>query len=293
MDLSKLSAFAEAWNEGALLEAQAIALGIENRNAFVTLAGPPARRWVLTLRDAPPPEDALRLMTVLADGGQPVPLPAPGRDGSRIQRVRTEFATLVPVVPGAHLTHPDGKALRTLGQTLALAHGLGRDLPGRPHPRNLFWMKAIVATVEGEIRAVLEETLSQQAAWALGETLPQGLVHGDLFRDNVLFQGGLITGLIDFDHTARAPLLFDLAVVALDWIYLAGGGEAELAALAEGYEAQRPLEETEQRDWAKALALAGLRFALARIAAPKKDPAPIIAWLARWAEAPPPWPGKG
>lgn len=147
--------------------------------------------------------------------------------------------------------------------------------------------------VEGESRAVLERTLAQQAAWALGEALPQGLVHGDLFRDNVLIQEGQVTGLIDFDHTARAPLLFDLAVVALDWVYLAGGGDAELAALASGYEEGRSLEAAERTQWGKALALAALRFAISRVAVPKKDPAPIIACLGRWAAAPPPWPGKG
>ena len=200
---------------------------------------------------------------------------------------------LIPVVPGAHLTHPDAHALFALGRILGQAHRLARELPGRPHPRNLPWMTAIVESVEGEARSVLDDALSWQASWALGEALPQGLVHGDLFRDNVLFQGGQITGLIDFDHTARGPLLFDLAVVALDWVYLAGGGDAELAALANGYEAVRPLEEGEREAWGRALELAGLRFALSRVAAPKKDPAPIIAWLARWADAPPPWPGKG
>jgi homoserine kinase type II len=154
-------------------------------------------------------------------------------------------------------------------------------------------MTAIVESAEGEARSVLDHALSRQASWALGEALPQGLVHGDLFRDNVLFQDGQITGLIDFDHTARGALLFDLAVVALDWVYLAGGGDAELAALANGYATVRPLEEGEREAWGRALGLAGLRFALSRIAAPKKDPAPIIAWLARWADAPPPWPGKG
>ncbi len=293
MDLSKLSEVVDAWDRGALLGAQAIALGIENRNAFVTLAGPPPQRWVLTLRDAPPAEDALRLMTVLANGGLPVPLPEPGRDGLTTQHVRDDLAMLIPVVPGAHLTQPDSNALYTLGRTLGEAHRLARDLPGRPHPRNLAWMTNIVETVEGEAGSVLAHALSRQASWALGEALPQGLVHGDLFRDNVLFQDGQVTGLIDFDHTARGPLLFDLAVVALDWVYLAGGGDAELAALANGYEAVRPLEEGEREAWGRALELAGLRFALSRIAAPKKDPAPIIAWLARWADAPPPWPGKG
>ena len=293
MDLSKLSEVVQAWDQGPLVDAQAITLGIENRNAFVTLAGPPPQRWVLTLRDAPPAEDALRLMTALADGGLPVPLPEPGRDGLTIQPIRDDLAMLVPVVPGAHLAHPDAKALRTLGQTLAKAHRLARDLPGRPHPRDLPWMTAIVETVEGEARSVLNRALSRQASWALGEALPQGLVHGDLFRDNVLFQDGQITGLIDFDHTARGPLLFDLAVVALDWVCLADGGEAELAALASGYETERPLEAAERSQWGQALGLAALRFALARIAAPKKDPAPIMAWLARWADAPPPWPGEG
>ena len=293
MDLSKLSEVVQAWDRGALLDAEAIALGIENRNAFVTLAGPPPQRWVLTLRDAPPAEDALRLMMALADGGLPVPLPEPGRDGLTTQPIRDDFAMLIPVVPGTHLTYPDADALNALGRILGQAHRLARHLPGRPHPRNLPWMTAIAGTVRDEARSVLDRALASQVSWALGEALPQGLVHGDLFRDNVLFQDGRITGLIDFDHTARGPLLFDLAVVALDWVYLAGGGDAQLAALASGYEAERPLEEREKEAWGRALGLAGLRFALSRIAAPKKDPAPIIACLARWLDAPPPWPGKG
>lgn len=292
MDLSKLLEATSAWDRGALMEAQPITLGIENRNAFVTLAGPPPKRWVLTLREAPPAEDALRLMKALADGGLPVPLPEPGRDGLTIQPVREDLAMLIPVVPGAHLAHPHFAALYTLGRTLALAHRLGQALPGRPHPRNHAWMKAIVETVEGEARSVLDRALAQQASWAFGETLPQGLVHGDFFRDNVLFQDGQITGLIDFDHTARGPLLFDLAVVALDWIYLADGDEAQLASLAEGYEEVRPLEAEERSQWGQALALAALRFALSRIAVPKKDAAPILVWLERWIKAPPPWPGN-
>lgn len=293
VDLSKLSEIVQAWDRGPLVDAQAITLGIENRNAFVTLAGPPPKRWVLTLRDAPPAEDALRLMMALANGGLPVPLPEPGRDGLTVQPIRDDLAMLIPVFPGTHLTQPDSNALYTLGRTLGEAHRLARDLPGRPHPRNLPWMTAIAETVKGEARSVLDHALALQASWALGAALPQGLVHGDLFRDNVLFQDGQVSGLIDFDHTARGPLLFDLAVVALDWAYLADGGEAELAALASGYEAERPLEVGEREAWGRALELASLRFALARIAAPKKDPAPIIAWLARWADAPPPWPGKG
>jgi homoserine kinase type II len=292
MDLSKLSEVIRAWDRGALLDAQAITLGIENRNAFVTLGGPPSKRWVLTLRDAPPAKDALRLMTALADEGLPVPLPEPGRDGLTTQHVRQDIAMLIPAVPGMHLAHPNADALYALGRILGEAHRIGRELPGRPHPRNLPWMTAIGETVQGEARSVLGHALSRQASWALGEALPQGLVHGDLFRDNVLFQDGQITGLIDFDHTARGPLLFDLAVAALDWVYLAGGGDTQLAALARGYEAERPLGEREKDAWGRALELAGLRFALSRIAAPKKDPAPIIACLAHWSDAPPPWPGK-
>jgi len=137
---------------------------------------------------------------------------------------------------------------------------------------------------------LLNAALAAQAAWQCGAALPQGLIHGDLFRDNVLFEGKRLTGLIDFDHTARGPLLFDLAVVALDWVYLAGGSTDALTALAKGYEESRPLTSAEEAAWPKALALAALRFALARLAIPKKDPAPLLALLEGWAERPPAWP---
>ena len=117
----------------------------------------------------------------------------------------------------------------------------------------------------GEHKWSLQEKLSVLLSWLTQHSLvilvqlvlvviaaAQGLMHGDLFRDNVLFQDGQITGLIDFDHTARGPLLFDLAVVALDWVYLAGGGDAELAALANGYATVRPLEEGEREAWGTA-----------------------------------------
>jgi homoserine kinase type II len=290
--MSNLDEVLAPWALGPALAAEPIALGIENRNFFVRFEKNPGARWVLTLRETRPPTEALRLMTALAGAGLPVPLPHPsGSQGEPFTRTREGFAWLIPAAPGRHLEVPSSEALHNLGEALGRAHLLGAPLPGRRHPRDLPWMRTIAETPTAQpYRAQLSAALAAQATWDCGAALPQGLVHGDLFRDNVLFDGVRPSGLIDFDHTARGPLLFDLAVVALDGIYLAGGPGDGVRALAEGYESSRRLSPAEAAAWPKALALAALRFALARLAVPKKDPAPLLALLEAWDEQAPTWP---
>ena len=289
--MSNLDSLLAPWALGPALHAEPIALGIENRNFFVRFANNPSARWVLTLRETPPPEEALRLMQALAGAALPVPLPHPLATGKRVLKTDEGFAWLIPAAPGGHHAVPSAEALGNLGKAIGTAHRIGAPLAGRAHPRDLPWMRTIAERPEAQPhRALLDSALAAQAAWDCGAALPQGLIHGDLFRDNVLFDGEALSGLIDFDHTARGPLLFDLAVVALDGVYLAGGSGEGLRALAEGYAASRQLTPVEANAWPKALALAALRFALARLAVPKKDPAPLLALLETWARQPPVWP---
>lgn len=289
--MSNLNQIVNAWQLGPLLETQPIALGIENRNFFLRFANDSSARWVLTLRETPPPEEALRLMQALAGAALPVPLPHPLATGERVLRMDEGFAWLIPAAPGGHHAVPSAEALGNLGKALGTAHRIGAPLPGRPHPRDLPWMRAVAERPEARPhRSLLDSALAAQGAWNCGAALPQGLIHGDLFRDNVLFDGEALSGLIDFDHTARGPLLFDLAVVALDGVYLAGGSKEGLWALTEGYAASRQLKPIEADAWPSALALAALRFALARLAVPKKDPTPLLALLETWARQPPAWP---
>jgi homoserine kinase type II len=135
------------------------------------------------------------------------------------------------------------------------------------------------------------------------DSLPRGITHGDLFRDNALFgDDGKLQGVIDFYFAAENELLFDLAVAANDWCLAADGvgldGELTAALLA-GYDAERPLQDSERTAWRDELCAAALRFWLSRLFdyhQPRdgavvgiKDPEPFRRILAARAVDPLPW----
>jgi homoserine kinase type II len=95
--------------------------------------------------------------------------------------------------------------------------------------------------------------------------LPSGVIHGDLFRDNVLWSGGRIAALLDFESASQGPFAFDLMVTALAWCYRTAFDRGLLRAMLAGYHAERPLEARELAALATEGALGALRFATTRI----------------------------
>jgi homoserine kinase type II len=96
-------------------------------------------------------------------------------------------------------------------------------------------------------------------------TLPTGIVHGDLFRDNVLFSGSHVVALLDFESAFRGPIIYDLMVTLAAWCYRSSF-ELELARdMVAGYVASRALEASELSALRVEGALGCLRFAVSRI----------------------------
>jgi homoserine kinase type II len=95
--------------------------------------------------------------------------------------------------------------------------------------------------------------------------VPSGVIHGDLFRDNVLFRGGRIAALVDFESASQGPLAFDLMVTILAWCYGDAFDPALVRALLSAYVKHRPLERAERAALVVEGALACLRFATTRI----------------------------
>lgn len=110
------------------------------------------------------------------------------------------------------------------------------------------------------IRQKLEHYASKRRA-----DLPSGVVHGDLFRDNVLWHAGDVAALIDFESASHGPFCFDLAVTILAWCYGSGWSASLVRALLRGYSSRRPLEAAERDAISVEGAVACLRFATTRI----------------------------
>ena len=268
---AQLDEWLRNYSIGRLQALEPIEAGIENSNFFVTTT---QGRYVLTLFERLPADELpfyLDLMAHLARHGIPCPAPIADLSDKYLQHLNGKPAALVTRLPGRSLDQPGEAECAELGALLARMHLAGRSYPGYlENPRGPKWWRFAAAEVRrfldsGKL-ALLEDELAFQAQHRFPD-LPRGPVHADLFRDNALFEGGRIAGVVDFYFAGVDCLLFDIAVCANDWCL-----DGDLAldkrrtqALFEAYEAVRPLTPLERAAWPIMLRAAALRFWLSRL----------------------------
>ncbi|ROR34278.1 homoserine kinase [Inmirania thermothiophila] len=268
----EVAALLARYDLGALIALEPIAEGIENTNYFVTAEG---GRFVLTLFESSVPREDLPFFVALtghlAARGIPCPRPLADRGGACLQRLAGRPAVLVERLPGASVTAPRPAHCAAAGELLARLHAAAADFPRhRPNPRGAAWREATAAQVRPRLDPVASRLLAEEvAAQALPPPagLPRGIVHADLFRDNVLFEDGRLSGVIDFYYACSDVLLLDVAIAVNDWCAVPGGGldETRAAALVGAYAAVRPFTPEEHAAWPRMLRLAALRFWLSRL----------------------------
>ncbi|WP_250656416.1 homoserine kinase [Alkalimarinus coralli] len=285
---SELSDFLLQYSLGELVEFSEIGDGIENSNYFVTLAPQNEERvgrdagngqhqkWVLTLFENLKAQELpffLQLMTWLAEKGFPVPAPCVRKDGTLNGTLRGKPSILVPCFNGRSLDNPAPAHCERVGKLIAEMHQALIHCPQqRSAPRNIDWMRSQASRLSGLIpqsdmkllRSAIDHYGTMKPEM---EQCPSGVIHADLFKDNVLFDGDEISGVIDFFHACNDSLLFDLAVAANDW---AVDGKQQydklrLNALVTGYQSVRPWSDSECSLWPSFLHLAALRFWLSRL----------------------------
>lgn len=268
----QLAAWLKNYSIGTLLSLRGIAAGVENTNYFVdTTHG----RYVLTLFERLPRAELpfyLHLMAHLARHGIPCPAPIADRDNEYLGSLNGKPAAIVTRLAGEPVAAPDAGHCAALGEMLADLHVAGHSYGRRlDNPRGRGWREAIAPQVlpflAAADRALLREELVFQARQRLDD-LPCGVIHADLFRDNVLFEAATrIAGILDFYFAGIDALLFDLAVCVNDWC-VDSGGELEARrteALLGAYHAVRPLSAAERAAWPAMLRGASLRFWLSRL----------------------------
>ncbi|MBI5014545.1 MAG: homoserine kinase [Deltaproteobacteria bacterium] len=279
LDAAEVTAFLAGYGLGRVSALEPIREGIENTNYRVT-AGTPERRYVLTVFERDAPEvvaETLRLTAELSARGVPCPGPLAARGtGALLSTLRGKPASLVPFVDGEAVMAPGNEHLEALGRALAELHLAGADLPfdrGGAHRADTLCPLAerLAERVRSAEPALAELMAAEAAVQAeVPETgLPGGVIHADLFLDNVLFDGGSpprVKALLDFHLAGRGPWLFDLAVVLDDAGWGGGGVRGERArAFLGSYRAVRPLEPAEFSLLPAYLRRVALRFLCLRV----------------------------
>jgi homoserine kinase type II len=267
----ELETFLCHYTLGELREFQGISAGIENTNYFVTTS---EKRLVLTLFEQHSREELgyfLELMAYLAEHEVPSAHPLADQQGHYLRELNGKPAALVMRLHGADVKHPNQQQCQAIGRALAQLHLAGKDFPGqRPNDRGPGWWRQsrniLFEHLDADDQALLDEELAYQDSFRHSQ-LPRGVIHADLFRDNALFDGDTLSGIIDFYYACNDVWLYDVAVTVNDWCSLEDGtlDEDKLTTLLQAYHQTRPFTPAEAEAWPVMLRAGALRFWLSRL----------------------------
>lgn len=270
---AELERFLKGFEVGRLVDFQGIDGGSENSNFFVTCE---EGEFVLTLIERGPVGDLpffIELLDRLQQVGLPVPYAIHDRNGQALQQLNGRPALLQPRLPGRHVVSADASHCQAVGRMLARLHDAtaGSGLQRRSD-RGLNWMLTHGERLQSRIndpiaRVLVDQLLARMKYWQTHPpALPTAMLHADLFRDNVLFDGHHLSGVIDFYNAATGWALYDVAICVNDWCLDQREqlDPARTQALLAGYASLRPFNSTEAEAWPEILRLAALRFWLSR-----------------------------
>lgn len=271
LSTQQVSAWLKHYSLGALESIEGIAEGVQNSNFFLNTSH---GRYVLTIFEQLLRSELpffINLMAHLARHGVPCPAPVANRDNDYLGELQHKPAVIVTRLSGKSAIAPTLAQCASIGAMLADLHIAAQSYGGRQaHQRGAAWCRETAALVQPFLdeadAALLRDELRYQAQHRPGD-LPRGVIHADLFRDNVLFDGDRVSGLLDFYFAGIDDLLFDVAVTVNDWCIEADGSldAGRCNALLAAYHASRPLTASERGAWPLMLRAAALRFWLSRL----------------------------
>jgi len=271
----ELETFLQEYPAGRLLSYKGIAEGSENSNFLLhTSAG----SFILTLYEKRVDVDDLPfflgLMHHLAGKGISCPLPVERHDGKLFGTLAGRPAALITFLEGMWMRRPSVVHCRGVGRALAELHVAGMDFPmSRPNALAMDgWRKLWAASHERADEVEKGLAAEVDADFALFDRewpkdLPSGVIHADLFPDNVFFLGENLSGLIDFYFACNDFYAYDIATCLNAWCF-----EKDFSfnltkgrALLAGYQAMRPLSEAEKQALPLLARGSALRFMLTRL----------------------------
>ncbi|HYD30952.1 MAG TPA: homoserine kinase [Azospirillaceae bacterium] len=270
-----LTAFIAQYNLGALLSCKGIAEGVENSNfLLVTETGP----YILTLYEKRTRREDLpfflSLMEHLAGKGIACPLPVQGTDGQALRELCGRPAVIVTFLKGMWPRRILPQHCAELGGALAAVHLAGSDFTmTRANSLSVNGWRPLFEACRDradEVRpglgqALAEELAEMEACWPAD--LPRGVIHADLFPDNVFFQGERLSGLIDFYFACTDSFAYDVAICLNAWCFEPDGSfnTTKARMMLSSYRKVRPLSDAELDALPLLARGSAMRFLLTRL----------------------------
>jgi homoserine kinase type II len=273
----QLSAWLRNYSIGVLTDLQGILAGIENTNYFVTTTH---GRYVLTLFEKLRPHELpfyLNLMAHLSAHGIPAPQPIANLRNEYLGELNGKPATIVTCLEGAPVLEPTAEHCARVGEVLAEMHLAGQTYRGHlDNLRGPTWWASVAPELypflDAQDAQLLRSEIQFQAQHR-HDRLPRGVIHADLFRDNVLFHEArgsgstAVGGLIDFYFACVDLLIYDVAITVNDWCTTEQCAlePVRTRAMLQAYQAVRPFTEAEREAWPLMLRAGALRFWVSRL----------------------------
>jgi homoserine kinase type II len=271
----ELEAFVAGYDIGRVVSCKGIAEGVENSNYLLrTERG----TYILTLYEKRvSPEDLpffIGLMEHLASKGIACPTPIHSRDGQALRELCGRPAAIISFLEGMWPRRPTPRHCQQVGGALARMHVAGASFPGRrPNDLSLSgWRKLLAACAQraDEVAPGLAEELGRELAYLEAhwpDGLAQGIIHADLFPDNVFFLDDKLSGIIDFYFACTDRLIYDLAICINAWCFEVDGSfnATKTRLMVAAYDQVRPIPPAEIAALPVLARGSALRFLLTRL----------------------------
>jgi homoserine kinase type II len=272
----ELAEFLSVYDLGEVLSYKGIAEGVENSNFLLHTA---RGSFILTLYEKRVEKNDLpfflALMTHLAASGINCPQPVTNKNGEALGSLCGRPAAIITFLEGIWPRKPNATHCAGVGQALAKMHLAGRDFAmSRANAlsvsgwRPLFDRAAARAdSVQPGLRDLIARELDYLESGVWPRNLPQGVIHADLFNDNVFFLGDKLSGIIDFTFACNDTLAYDVAICLNAWCFEADHSfnVTKARAFLSAYGRERKLSEAEQAALPLLARGAALRFLLTRL----------------------------
>lgn len=268
---NEFSEILKLYDLGDFIHAEGIHAGIENTNYFLNTS---KGAYVFTVFEKINKQDLafyMPLLQKLSAAGIACPQPIINKQNQVINFIKNKPYVIVSRLQGTNILHASPKHCAIIATALAQLHTTpltsSQQMVNR---RGQTWREQTASALSAQLAAADSELLQQEISCYRSfddSELPKGIIHADLFKDNVIFNNDQLSGIIDFYDACYDCYLYDIAITVNDWCTDKNGEiiKENIEAFLNGYQSIRTLTNAEKIAWPIMLRIAAMRFWLSRL----------------------------